>query len=210
MFTGFRSDSKEPINVDAEALEIAEVGKQRISTFSGGVVIRRGDTVLKASVVKLIEDLGAKPGRKKAAGDAAPETTSAVKPAAEGAAGKSLDKIPFSRIEATGKVSVASGTQTVTGDTAVFNSTANTVVVAGHVLLRQGENHISGDRLTINLASGVARIEQSGGRIKGQFSPGDASLLGDKPKKDQPEGDKAGKGETKAGRIPVPQAKPGG
>jgi len=150
LFKGFRSSSKDPINVDAQALEISEVDKQRVSVFSGGVTIRRGDTVLKAATVKLYEELDA-------------------------AAAKGSNQ--FSRIEAAGKVTVTSGSQVVTGNNAVFNTRANTIVLAGDVVLRQGTNRITGDRLIIDLTTGVARVEQSkGGQIKGVFTPGSPGL----------------------------------
>jgi lipopolysaccharide export system protein LptA len=146
IFKGFRSSSKDPINIDAKALEIAEEGKQRISVFSGGVTVRRGDTTLRANTIKLFEDL----------------------------AGTAPKKNQFSRIEAAGSVSVVSGTQTVTGNNAVFNTGANTIVLSGDVVLKQGTNRISGDRLVIDLNTGRARVEQSkgGGQIKGVFTPG--------------------------------------
>jgi lipopolysaccharide export system protein LptA len=147
LFKGFRSTSKDPINVDAQALEISEVDKQRISVFSGGVTIRRGDTVLKASTVKLFEELEPAKGNQ------------------------------FSRIEAAGEVTVTSGNQIVSGNNAVFNTRSNTIVLAGDVVLRQGSNRIAGDRLTIDLATGVARIEQAkGGQIKGVFTPGSPGI----------------------------------
>ena len=39
VFTGFQSNSKDPIQVDAKTLETYEEGKQRISVFSGDVVV---------------------------------------------------------------------------------------------------------------------------------------------------------------------------
>src|SRR4029079_15626844 len=98
LFQGFRSSSKDPINIDAKALEISEEDKQRISVFSGELKVRRGDTLLKASTIKLFEDLE----------ERAPK------------------KNQCSRIEAAGRVSVTSGGQVVTGDNAVFTTKANT------------------------------------------------------------------------------------
>ncbi|MEO8666896.1 MAG: LptA/OstA family protein [Bauldia sp.] len=203
MFTGFQSNSKDPINVDAGLLEITESGKQRISKFSGGVIIRRGDTTLKAATVSLFQDVEAKPpAPKKATAD---EGAGAGKVAAEPAPAapvpqKSANKRSFSRIEASGKVVVTSGVQTATGDNAVFNAVANTVVLAGNVVLRQGDSHITGDRLTIDLTNGVARVEQSGGRIKGEFTPGEMQVPGGKSATGG-KGTGNGKG---AGKTPVP------
>src|SRR5215216_4428645 len=60
IFTGFQSNSKDPIQVDAKTLETYEEGKQRISVFSGNVVVTRGPTVLKATTMKLFSAIGGK------------------------------------------------------------------------------------------------------------------------------------------------------
>jgi lipopolysaccharide export system protein LptA len=151
LFKGFQSGSKGPIQVDAAALEIAEQNGQRISTFSGGVTVTRGDTVLKAATIKLYED-----------------NKDGAKPAAGG------QNTQFSRIEASGSVEVRQGPQVVTGRQAVFNTKANTIVMSGDVVLTQGQNVITGDRLLVDLNTGVARVEQEAGkRIRGVFTPDD-------------------------------------
>jgi lipopolysaccharide export system protein LptA len=143
LFAGFQTKSKDPVQVDAGALEISEQGKQRVSVFSGNVVVKRGKTTLKAGTIKLYSDLDAA-----ATADA------------------------FSRIEAGGKVWVSSGEQTVTGDSAVVDMKARTIVVSGGVVLSQGNNVITGSRLVVNLATGSARVEQEPGKqIRGVFSP---------------------------------------
>jgi lipopolysaccharide export system protein LptA len=143
LFAGFQAKSKDPIQVDAQALEVHEEGPQRISVFSGGVTIKRGNTLMKAGTVTLYSGTDA--------------TASSA----------------FTRIEAGGKISVVSGAQTVTGDNAVVDMKANTITVAGGVVLSQGDNVITGSRLIVNLATGRARVEQDPGKqIRGVFSPG--------------------------------------
>ncbi len=56
VFKGFSGDSKSPIQVDAASLEVYEEGDQRISLFTGGVTVRRGDTTMKAATIKLYSD----------------------------------------------------------------------------------------------------------------------------------------------------------
>ena len=144
LFAGFQARSKDPVQVDARSLEIYEEGTQRVSVFSGDVVVRRGKTILKAATIKLYSDLDTQPARSDA----------------------------FNRIEAGGKVYVSSGEQTVTGSTAVVDMKTRTIVVAGGVVLTQGTNVITGSRLVVNLANGRARIEQeAGGQIRGIFTP---------------------------------------
>jgi lipopolysaccharide export system protein LptA len=86
LFAGFQKKSKDPIQVDAQTLEIYEEGKQRISVFSGGVTIRRGDSIMKASVVKLFSDLKNSDAAK-AAPAKAPAGGATADPAKGGAAG---------------------------------------------------------------------------------------------------------------------------
>ncbi len=143
LFNGFQAKSKDPIKVDAGVLEISEQGKQRVSVFKGNVVVRRGDTLLKADTIKLFSDLNSK--------------------TADG----------FTRIEASGGVYVSSGQQTVTGKTATVDMRTHVITVDGGVVLSQGSNVITGSRLVVNLATGSARVEQDAGKqIRGIFSPG--------------------------------------
>jgi lipopolysaccharide export system protein LptA len=142
IFNGFQAKSTDPIQVDAEALETYEDGNQRVSVFSGGVTVKRGNTTMKAGEIKLFSGLEAK------------------------------DQQSFSRIEASGKIRVTSADQVVTGDTAVVDMAANTITVSGNVVLSQGANVISGAKLVVNLATGRARVEQAPGKqIRGVFTP---------------------------------------
>ncbi len=142
LFNGFQAKSKDPIQVDAGVLEISEKGKQRISVFKGNVVVRRGQTTLKADKITLYSDL------------------------------KSSSPDGFTRIEATGGVFVSSDTQTVTGETATVDMKTHTITVDGGVVLSQGDNVITGSRLLVNLVTGQARIEQDAGKqIRGIFTP---------------------------------------
>ena len=48
------------VQVDAQTLEVYEEGKERIAVFTGNVVVKRGDTTLKATSIKLHQDLQGK------------------------------------------------------------------------------------------------------------------------------------------------------
>ncbi len=142
LFNGFQSKSKDPIQVDAGTLEISEQGQQRVSTFQGNVVVRRGKTTLKAGKITLYSDL------------------------------KSTTPEGFTRIVASGGVFVSSGEQTVTGKTATVDMRTQTITVEGGVVLSQGSNVITGSRLLVNLKTGRARVEQEAGKqIRGIFTP---------------------------------------
>lgn len=149
LFTGFQAKSQDPIQVDAGQLEISEEGNQRISVFSGNVVVRRGDTVLTAKTIRIFSDLNDNRPRNEA----------------------------FERIEASGGVKVTSGPQTVTGSKVVVDMGKQTITMSGTVVLKQGGNVITGDRLVVDLATGRARVEQAEGeRIRGVFTPGAGAL----------------------------------
>ena len=149
LFTGFQTKSNDPIQIDAASLEVSEEGKQRISVFSGNVVVRRGETVLRAKTIHAYSDLGDNRPKKQA----------------------------FSRIVAKGNVEVKSGPQTVTGATVVVDMGKQTITISGNVVLSQGANVITGDRLVVDLVSGRARVEQEAGTpIRGVFTPGSGTL----------------------------------
>jgi lipopolysaccharide export system protein LptA len=136
LFTGFSKKGNGPIEVDAQTLEIVEEGDQRISTFSGGVTVRRGDTTMKAAQIKLYSAKGS----------------------------DATDQNGFSRMEATGTVYVNSGKQTITGSQAVVDNKAQTIVLSGNVVLSQGKDVLAADRLVIDMATGSARVEQVPGK----------------------------------------------
>ncbi len=78
----------------------------------------------------------------------------------------------INRIEASGNVYFVTPSQTIRGDRAVYTVTNDEVVVTGDVILTQGQNVLTGGRLTYNTRTETARMEgASGGRIRGVFYP---------------------------------------
>jgi lipopolysaccharide export system protein LptA len=81
----------------------------------------------------------------------------------------------LTRIEASGDVYYVTPTETIRGDRAIYNVADATVVVTGDVILTQGQNVLTGARLSYNVDTGQARIEggggQNGGRVRGVFYP---------------------------------------
>jgi lipopolysaccharide export system protein LptA len=81
----------------------------------------------------------------------------------------------LTRLEATGNVYYVTPTETIRGDRAIYTVADATVVLTGDVTLRQGQNVLTGSRLSYNVDTGQARIEggggQSGGRVRGVFYP---------------------------------------
>jgi lipopolysaccharide export system protein LptA len=143
-FQGLGVASNKPIQFEAEALEVRD--QENMAVFSGNVVARQEQTILKTDqlYVYYLEDQAnqAQPGQ----------------------GGQQVK-----RLEAKGKVLVTSGPQTASGNEAVFDTAANTIVLTGNVVLTQGENVIRGPKLVINIDSGQARME--GGRVQMLIEP---------------------------------------
>ena len=59
--------------------------------------------------------------------------------------------------------------QVVTGETAVFDTKANLITMLGGVVLTQGKNVLRGDRLMVDMTTGVSRVESDSGRVQGLF-----------------------------------------
>lgn len=82
----------------------------------------------------------------------------------------------LNRIEVTGDVYFVTPEQVVRGDRAVYTAASDTLVVTGDVILRQGDNVMTGSSLSINVGSGRARMEgapagNAGRRVQGVFYP---------------------------------------
>src|ERR1700710_3332530 len=73
------------------------------------------------------------------------------------------------RLEARGNVGVTQKDQVVTGETAVFDTKTNLVTMLGGVVLTQGKNVLRGDRLVVEMTTGVSRVESDSGRGQGLF-----------------------------------------
>lgn len=86
-------------------------------------------------------------------------------------------RMVISRIEAEGHVLLSSPNETAQGEKGVYNVATSTINLVGSVVLTRGQNVIRGDRLELNLVTGLSRIEggqASGGssqRVKGIFVP---------------------------------------
>ena len=75
--------------------------------------------------------------------------------AAPGPGGSSSIK----RLEARGSVVVTQKDQVVTGETAVFDTRTNLITMLGGIVLTQGKNVLRGDRLMVDMTTGVSRVE---------------------------------------------------
>ena len=75
-------------------------------------------------------------------------------------------------IEATGNVYYVTPNEKMKGDTAVYTKSADTMVITGDVVLQQGQNVMTGDRLTTTVSTGTSTFDAPHtGRVKAVIYP---------------------------------------
>ncbi len=142
---GFKHDSSQPIEITADALDVAQ--EDQTAIFSGNVVAIQGELRLGSDNLRVYYR----------GGDA--------RTAGQGA---------ISRLDAIGAVAVSSPRETATGEWGVYDVDGGQITMGGKVVLTRGENVLRGERLVIDLESGKSRIvgaKEGGGRVKGLFVP---------------------------------------
>ncbi len=159
---GFSQNRDQPVHIEAATLEVRD--KDKVATFSGDVKVTQGDTGLRCKSLVVFYEQDAKDGEK----------TNTLPAADAGPGGQQRIK----RLEARGGVVVTQKQQTATGNLGIFDMQTNTVTLTGNVVMTQGKNVLRGERLVVDLTSGVSRVEagkNSHGRVEGLFQPGGAS-----------------------------------
>ncbi|RDJ25004.1 organic solvent tolerance protein OstA [Bosea caraganae] len=164
---GLGGDSKEPIKIDADKLDVLD--KDNKAVFAGNVVAVQGDTTVRCSIMTVFYEGRGGPGGRGGPAAAAPAATPAPAPAVPGQSNDSSIK----KIECAGPVTVVSKTQAATSDNAVFDRANNQVIMTGNVALNDGPNITRGDKLVYNTQTGIANVEnkKAGGRVQGFFVP---------------------------------------
>jgi lipopolysaccharide export system protein LptA len=153
---GFSKNRGQPIQIDAQSLEVRD--KDKVATFNGNVKVVQGDTTMRSKSLVVFYDQDKTDGSKPAP----------MKTAQPGPGGNSSVR----RLEARGGVIVTQNDQTVTGETGIFDVKANTVTMTGGVILTKDKNVLKGDRLVVDMTTGMSRVESSGGRgVSGMFQP---------------------------------------
>ncbi|MBN9452813.1 MAG: organic solvent tolerance protein OstA [Bosea sp.] len=164
---GLGGDSKEPIKIDADKLDVLD--KENKAVFSGNVVAVQGETTVRCTVMTVLyEGRGGPGGTAGRPATPAPTPAPAPAPAAAGAAGQGNDS-SIKRILCKGPVTVVSKTQAATSDNAEFDRARNLVIMTGNVALNDGPNVTRGQKLVYDTVTGVANVE--GGRVQGLFVP---------------------------------------
>jgi len=161
---GLKQDTSLPIEITADQLEVAQ--KDQVATFTGNVDAVQGDLVLSADKLRVFYyDKGQQ----------------APPAAASGS---------IRRIEAEGNVFMSSPRETAQGKFGVYDVASNQLTLEGSVVLTQDANVVRGERLEMDLVSGLSRVlaattSSEGGeapqRVRAIFTPQSAIAPGKPP-----------------------------
>jgi lipopolysaccharide export system protein LptA len=143
---GFQQNRGQPVSIEAASLEVRD--KDKVATFTGNVKVVQGDTTMRCKSLVVFYEQGGQ-------GNQAAPAAQTMKAAAPGPGGSSQ----ISRLEARGGVTVVQKDQTATGDSALFDMKSNTVTLQGNVIVSQGPNVMRGERLVVDLTTGVSRVD---------------------------------------------------
>jgi lipopolysaccharide export system protein LptA len=157
--TGFGTSSKEPIQIDADSLEVFD--QEQRAVYKGNVIVKQGETTMKAAKVTVYYD------RRGGTGISA-KTTAAPTPG-------SSDNTALKKVEAEGGVAIFSRDQVATGERGIYDRATDIITLSGNVTLSKGQNVTRGQRLVYNVGTGIATMEagSSGGRVSSSFAPSD-------------------------------------
>jgi lipopolysaccharide export system protein LptA len=162
---GFSQNRDQPIQIEAASLEMRD--KKKEATFSGNVKVVQGDTTMTSKSLVVFYDSDPAPATP---APAAPKGSKSgpMQSATPGPGGSSSIR----RLEARGSVVVTQKDQVVTGETAIFDTRANLITMAGGVVLTQCKNVLKGDRLKVDMTTGVSRVESDSNKVQGMFIQG--------------------------------------
>jgi lipopolysaccharide export system protein LptA len=124
----------------------------------------QGDTTLTSKTLVVFYDATPAPAAAPA-GNAKAAKSAPIQSSTPGPGGSSSIR----RLEAKGNVVVTQKDQVVTGETAVFDTRSNLITMLGGIVLTQGKNVLRGDRLMVDMTTGVSRVESDSGRVQGLF-----------------------------------------
>ena len=159
-FGGFGGNSKDPIRIDANRLEVFD--KEQKAVYSGDVIAVRGTTTTRSTMMTIFYDNKKTQDQKSTTGAVRSATGNAA-PAQDGA---------LKRIEFKGPVSVVNGSQTATANEMVYDALAKQVILKGNAVVADGPNIQKGELMTYDTEASKAVITNPGGRVQGIFTPG--------------------------------------
>lgn len=156
-FAGFGSNSKEPIKIDANKLEVFD--KENKAVFTGDVVALQGQTTMRCSVMTVLYAQSR---------DGQTRQPATPPPASPGAGGNSIRQI-----DCDGPVSLLSGTQSATSNKLVYDAAKDLVTLTGKVVIADCDNVQRGERAVYDVKTGRATVDAGPtGRVQGVFTPG--------------------------------------
>jgi lipopolysaccharide export system protein LptA len=137
---GLAFDNSAPIEVSADNLSVDP--EDGSAVFEGNVVVAQGELRLAANLIRV-----------------------------EYATDEEGNQTPsIGRVSASGGVTFVNGADAAEASEAVYSVEDSSLVLSGDVLLTQGSNIVSGDRLYVDLAAGTGRIE---GGVRTIFQAGE-------------------------------------
>jgi lipopolysaccharide export system protein LptA len=165
---GFSQNQGKPIQIEAATLEVHEKEKQKFATFEGDVHLIQGDTDMrcKTLVVYYDDDATAARGGK-----------GATRPAQQpGAPPQQQSQQQVKRLDAKGGVIITQKEQIAMGDSGVYELRTSLMTLVGNVVLTKGGDVIKGDKLWVNMVTGVSRVESgnTGQGVRAVFNPSSA------------------------------------
>ena len=144
LFKSSRQSRDEPIRIAAASFEVRD--KSKLATFSGNVHVIQGALNLQSNtLVVFYEEAGVKK-----------------------VADSDRSQQQIRRVEARGSVVVTQKDQRATADQAVFDMRDNLLTLNGSVVVVSCENVMRGERLIVDLTTGISRME---GRVAGVLDP---------------------------------------
>ena len=157
---------KEPIHIRSRDLEFLYNDKR--ITYRGDVVVTQGETTLKSDTLMVTYE------EPTTTGDGAtrpkPEPTSAekgaTKPKPQNTSSpqsqNTSSQQQLKEIVAEGNVDITSGDRHATAKKAVFTQATRTVVLSGNAVLQEGENRVTGEKVTVFLDEKRTVVEGAG------------------------------------------------
>jgi len=150
--SGFSQESDDPIEIEADNLEVLDA--QNVAIFRGNVEVVQGTATLRTRELRVHYQSGE-----------------------DGAIGPTSNQ-GLRLLEAFGAVEIRSEDQYASGDEARFDFVTEIITLTGAVLLQQGENVVRGQQLVVDLTTRESRLDAApsassgSGRVSGTFVPG--------------------------------------
>lgn len=182
-FSNFKHDSTQPVEITSDALEVDQAAGKAV--FTGTVKVAQGELRMASDRLEVFyvqppadpKDGAAKAGATKtdtAKPDVAkPDVAKPDAPAGGAPRGGGID-----HMIATGNVTLTTGAEAAEAEKASYVVATGIVEMEGDVLLTQGPNALSGEKLYIDLNAGTGRMA---GRVKTIFTPQSDQPTGSRP-----------------------------